>query len=407
MDHITLTEELQQTLESFMEYLRLERNASPLTLTTYRPAIKSYMESALELASDEWSPSDADRDLVRNWIMQQMDDELTSTTVNKNLSAVKSFYKYLQLRGLIDSNPTRYLRGPKREHTLPSFLTQAQIEEALETISTDPKDFLAVRNRLIIETIYQTGLRRAEVASLETQQVDLKSMSLRVVGKGRKERIVPFGEALKKQMDAYLTLKKRKVGQSRYFFVTLKCRPLSGADVYQVVHKALDVVPGLPRRGAHTLRHSFATEMLNAGAPITSIKELLGHSNLETTTRYTHTSFEQLKQLYHAHPRAQSSVSPMINVHIQSLQFDASEALQEFAKKKIDRLARFDDTISKAEVTLRLDKSNATQGKIAAIRLIVPGYDHYAEKGAASFEEAIDEAIDALKRQIDRAKANK
>ena len=402
-----LTEELQQTLESFMEYLRLERNASPLTLTTYRPAIKSYMESALELVSDEWSPSDADRDLVRNWIMQQMDDELTSTTVNKNLSAVKSFYKYLQLRGLIDSNPTRYLRGPKREHTLPSFLTQAQIEEALETISTDPKDFLAVRNRLIIETIYQTGLRRAEVASLETQQVDLKSMSLRVVGKGRKERIVPFGEALKKQMDAYLTLKKRKVGQSRYFFVTLKCRPLSGADVYQVVHKALDAVPGLPRRGAHTLRHSFATEMLNAGAPITSIKELLGHSNLDTTTRYTHTSFEQLKQLYHAQPRAQSSVSPMINVHIQSLQFDASEALQEFAKKKIDRLARFDDTISKAEVTLRLDKSNATQGKIAAIRLIVPGYDHYAEKGAASFEEAIDEAIDALKRQIDRAKANK
>ena len=407
MDHIMLTEELQQTLESFMEYLRLERNASPLTLTTYRPAIKSYMESALELASDEWSPSDADRDLVRNWIMQQMDDELTSTTVNKNLSAVKSFYKYLQLRGLIDSNPTRYLRGPKREHTLPSFLTQAQIEKALETISTDPKDFLAVRNRLIIETIYQTGLRRAEVASLETQQVDLGSMSLRVVGKGRKERIVPFGEALKKQMDAYLTLKKRKVGQSRYFFVTLKCRPLSGADVYQVVHKALDAVPGLPRRGAHTLRHSFATEMLNAGAPITSIKELLGHSNLDTTTRYTHTSFEQLKQLYHAHPRAQSPVSSMINVHIQSLQFDASEALQEFAKKKIDRLARFDDTISKAEVTLRLDKSNATQGKIAAIRLIVPGYDHYAEKGAASFEEAIDEAIDALKRQIDRAKANK
>ena len=390
-----------------MEYLRLERNASPLTLTTYRPAIVSYMECALELASDEWQPSDADRDLVRNWIMQQMDDELTSTTVNKNLSAVKSFYKYLQLRGLIDNNPTRYLRGPKREHTLPSFLTQAQVEEALETISPDPEDFLAVRNRLIIETIYQTGLRRAEVASLETQQVDLNSMSLRVVGKGRKERIIPFGETLKEQMRNYLTLKERKVGQSRYFFVTLKCRPLSGADVYQVVHKALDVVPGLPRRGAHTLRHSFATEMLNAGAPITSIKELLGHSNLETTTRYTHTSFEQLKQLYHAHPRAQSQVSPMINVHIQSLQFDASEALQEFAKKKIDRLARFDDTISKAEVTLRLDKSNATQGKIAAIRLIVPGYDHYAEKGAASFEEAIDEAIDALKRQIDRAKANK
>lgn len=402
-----LTEELQRTLEAFMEYLRLERNASPLTLTTYRPAIVSYMECALELASDEWQPSDADRDLVRNWIMKQMDDELTSTTVNKNLSAVKSFYKYLQLRGLIDNNPTRYLRGPKREHTLPSFLTQAQVEEALETISPDPEDFLAVRNRLIIETIYQTGLRRAEVASLETQQVDLNSMSLRVVGKGRKERIIPFGETLKEQMRNYLTLKERKVGQSRYFFVTLKCRPLSGADVYQVVHKALDVVPGLPRRGAHTLRHSFATEMLNAGAPITSIKELLGHSNLETTTRYTHTSFEQLKRLYHAHPRAQSQVSPMINVHIQSLQFDASEALQEFAKKKIDRLARFDDTISKAEVTLRLDKSNATQGKIAAIRLIVPGYDHYAEKGAASFEEAIDETIDALKRQIDRAKANK
>ena len=402
-----LTQELEQTLDAFMEYLRLERNASPLTLTTYRPAIESYMESALELATDEWRPSDADRDLVRNWIMQQMDDELTSTTVNKNLSAVRSYYKYLQLRGLVTSNPTRYLKGPKREHALPSFLTQAQIEEALATIPAEPDNFLSVRDRLIIETIYQTGLRRAEVASLETQQVDLTAMSLRVVGKGRKERIVPFGTDLRDKMQDYLTLRDRVVGISQYFFVTLKCRPLSGADVYQVVHKALDVVPGLPRRGAHTLRHSFATEMLNAGAPITSIKELLGHSNLDTTTRYTHTSFEQLKQLYHAHPRAQSQVSSMINVHIQSLQFDANEALKDFAKKKIDRLARFDDTISKAEITLRLDKSDATRGKIAAIRLFVPGYDHYAEKGATTFEEAIDEAIDALKRQIDRAKENK
>ena len=402
-----LTEPLEKTLDAFMEYLRLERNASPLTLTTYRPAIESYMECALEIASDEWLPSSNDRDLVRNWIMKQMDEDLTSTTVNKNLSAVRSLYKYLQLRGEVSSNPTHYLRGPKREHTLPSFLTQAQVEDALATIPEDPEDFLSVRNRLIIETIYQTGLRRAEVASLESQQVDLGAMTLRVVGKGRKERIVPFGTDLREKMREYVTLRDRKVGSSQYFFVNLKCGPLSGADVYQVVHKALEVVPGLPRRGAHTLRHSFATEMLNAGAPITSIKELLGHSNLETTTRYTHTSFEQLKQLYHAHPRAQSQVSTMINVHIQSLQFDASEALQEFAKKKIDRLARFDDSISKAEVTLRLDKSNATQGKIAAIRLIVPGYDHYAEKGAASFEEAIDEAIDALKRQIDRAKANK
>lgn len=402
-----LTEPLEKTLDAFMEYLRLERNASPLTLTTYRPAIESYMECALEIASDEWLPSSNDRDLVRNWIMKQMDEDLTSTTVNKNLSAVRSLYKYLQLRGEVGSNPTHYLRGPKREHTLPSFLTQAQVEDALATIPEDPEDFLSVRNRLIIETIYQTGLRRAEVASLESQQVDLGAMTLRVVGKGRKERIVPFGTDLREKMREYVTLRDRKVGSSQYFFVTLKCGPLSGADVYQVVHKALEVVPGLPRRGAHTLRHSFATEMLNAGAPITSIKELLGHSNLETTTRYTHTSFEQLKQLYHAHPRAQSQVSTMINVHIQSLQFDASEALQEFAKKKIDRLARFDDSISKAEVTLRLDKSNATQGKIAAIRLIVPGYDHYAEKGAASFEEAIDEVIDALKRQIDRAKANK
>lgn len=401
-----LTKELEGLLEAFMEYLRLERNASPLTLTTYRTAIESYVDCALEIASDLWQPSEADRDLVRNWIMQQMEEELTSATVNKNLSAVRSFYKYLQQRGIVTSNPTRYLKGPKREHTLPSFLTQAQIEDALSTISTDPEDFLAVRNRLIIETIYQTGLRRAEVASLETRQVDLQSLSLRVIGKGRKERIVPFGEPLRRQMEEYLTLRDREVGRSHYFFVTLKCRPLSGADVYHVVHEALSVVKGLPRRGAHTLRHSFATEMLNAGAPITSIKELLGHSNLQTTTRYTHTSFEQLKQLYHAHPRAQNHVYPMINLHIQSLQFDASEALREFAQKKIDRLARFDDSISKAEITLRLDKSDATQGKIAAIRLFVPGYDHYAEKGAASFEEAIDEAIDALKRQIDRAKGN-
>ena len=399
-----LTKELEDILESFVEYLRLERNTSPLTLTTYRPALGSYMECALEIASEEWHPSGDDRDLIRHWIVTQMEQGLTSTTVNKNLSAVRSFYKYLQIRAFVTSNPARYLRGPKRELSLPSFLTQAQIEDALETIPIDPEDYLSVRNRLIIEIIYQTGLRRAEVASLKTQQVDLQAMTLRVVGKGRKERIVPFGESLREQIQEYLSLRDRKVGPSQYFFVTLRCKQLSGADVYHVVHKALSVVTGLPRRGAHTLRHSFATEMLNAGAPITSIKELLGHSNLQTTTRYTHTSFEQLKQLYHAHPRAQNQQSTMINLHFQSLQFDASEALHEFAQKKIDRLARFDDSISKAEVTLKLDKANPTEGKSAMIRLFVPGNDHYAEKSAASFEEAIDEAVDALKHQIERTK---
>src|SRR3712207_1837471 len=135
--------------------------------------------------------------------------------------------------------------------------------------------------------------------------------------------------------------------------------------------------------------------MLNAGAELTSIKELLGHSNLRTTTRYTHTSFEQLRQLYNAHPRAQRQNNAMIDLTIQTLQFDAQEALKEFAQKKVDRLGRLDDSIIKAEMTLRLDKAAPQQDKVAAIRLFVPGNDLFAEKSGASFEEAIDEAADA------------
>ena len=163
------------------------------------------------------------------------------------------------------------------------------------------------------------------------------------------------------------------------------------------------MIPGLARRGPHTLRHSFATDMLNEGADLTAVKELLGHSSLSTTVRYTHTTFKELQKMYHAHPRAQAEEKNMV-VRIQFVHLDADKALEAFIQKKLDRLDRFFDEVIHADVVLKEVKSNEGKDKFASIRLGIPGNDLFAEKTAASFEEAVDLSIDALKKQIEKAK---
>lgn len=392
----------EDMLTRFVSWLRYERNYSAYTVNYYTKDVRAYYEYVCGTRDALFVPSEGDKDHVRAWISDLMDSGLKSGSVLRKLSVAKSFYRYLFREGVITANPTRGIKGPKQEKVLPAYLTEKESSALIEA-PINEEDFEEVRDRLIVETFYETGMRRSELAGLQTMDVRLDEHVIRVLGKGDKERIIPFGSRLAEKMKQYLALRNKEVGNCQFFFVTLESQPMGVARVYKVVHKLLEQIPGLARKGPHVLRHSFATDMLNEGAELTAVKELLGHSSLSTTVRYTHTTFKELQQMYHAHPRAQTEDKKM-EVRIQFVHLDADKALEAFIQKKLDRLDRFFDEVIHAEVVLKEVKSNEGKDKFASIRLGIPGNDLFAEKTAASFEEAVDTSIDALKRQIERAK---
>lgn len=392
----------EDMLSRFVLWLQYERNYADHTVAYYTKDVLAYYDYAVMVSDDTFLPSAGDRDIVRGWISHLMDSGLKSGSVLRKLSVTKSFYRYLFREGAITANPTQGLKGPKQEKVLPAYLTERE-SAALIDVPINEDDFEEVRDRLIVEMLYETGMRRSELAGLKNTDVRVDESLLRVLGKGDKERIIPFGSRLKERIKQYLLLRGKCVGNSQFFFVTLRAEPMGVDRVYRVVRKHLDMIPGLARRGPHTLRHSFATDMLNEGADLTAVKELLGHSSLSTTVRYTHTTFKELQKMYHAHPRAQAEEKNMV-VRIQFVHLDADKALEAFIQKKLDRLDRFFDEVIHADVVLKEVKSNEGKDKFTSIRLGIPGNDLFAEKTAASFEEAVDLSIDALKKQIEKAK---
>ena len=226
-----------------------------------------------------------------------------ASSVARRLASVKGFYKYLLKMGRISRNPIANLRPPRGEKPLPVYVPTNYINEILDE-ELEPYDWVALRNKLIVAVLYECGLRRSELAGLKDDDVDIEGRKLKVLGKGNKERIVPFGAGLAEELSKWRQTRDELFGESETFFLSLRGKPMTGEGVYAIVHKYLKAVPGLARRGAHALRHSFATDMLNNGADLIAIKELMGHSNVSTTVTYTHTSFKQLQKVYNAHPRA-------------------------------------------------------------------------------------------------------
>ncbi|WP_242401526.1 ribosome hibernation-promoting factor, HPF/YfiA family [Porphyromonas macacae] len=223
-----------------------------------------------------------------------------------------------------------------------------------------------------------------------------------MLGKGDKERIIPFGERLSGMIKKWRIIRDEKVGNPEFFFVSLRGRPMKAEEVYPVVYRFLQGVPNLSRRGPHTLRHSFATDLLNEGADLMAIKELLGHERISTTVQYTHTTFRQLQMMYNAHPRAQKSTT--MEVRIQAIHFDATQQLEGFITKKVSKLDQFADDIQAADVILKVLKPETANNKEASVRLHVKGYDFFAEKVSDSFEAAVDATVEALRRQIRKRK---
>ena len=291
-------------INQFLNYLRFERNASPQTVQTYEDALREFesyilhKESSLSLAS-------VDTDLIRDWMESLMDKGNTASTINKKLSALRSFYRFSLKRNLVKVDPAHCVTGPKKSKPLPQFLRESEMDRLLDELEWSDI-YTNVRARTILLLLYETGVRRSELVGLDDKDIDFNACQLKVTGKRNKQRIIPFGEELKSELKHYIAVRDDEFGESHEaLFLGNKGQRISGGQVYLIVRKYLSAVTSLKKRSPHVLRHTFATAMLNNGAGLEGIKNLLGHESVSTTEIYTHTTFGQLKRVYkEAHPRA-------------------------------------------------------------------------------------------------------
>ena len=291
--------------DSFLDYLQYERNYSEETIKSYREDLRQFEEFAREEIGDS-APSEVKAELVREWIVSLMDRGYTSTSINRKLSSLRSFYKFLLRKGEVAVNPLQKITGPKNKKPLPAFLRESDMDRLLDEVDFG-EGFKGCRDHMIIEMFYATGVRLSELIGLDNKDVDFSSSLIKVTGKRNKQRLIPFGEELKIAMTEYVDVRNEAVPiRTDAFFVRENGERLSRSIVENLVKRNLSKVVTLKKRSPHVLRHTFATTMLNHDAELGAIKELLGHESLATTEVYTHTTFEELKKVYNqAHPRAE------------------------------------------------------------------------------------------------------
>lgn len=295
----------------FIDYLQYERGCSANTVNGYRTVLKEFRQYVGGLPVEgEFSWDEVDGDTVRNWMMKMMDEGKAATTVNFKLSALRSFYRFLLLRKMLEKDPVHNIQGPKKAKLLPSYMKDEEMDKLFDSEGFFSDDFAGERDRLMLLMFYSTGIRAAELISLDLASVDLDSMQLKVLGKRNKQRIVPYGDELGDALRSYLSLRKefqkeRHPDETALFLDEKSGNRITYAKVRTKVRYYLSLVTSRSKRSPHVLRHTFATTMLNHHADLQSVKELLGHEKLSTTEIYTHTSFEDLKEMYNqAHPRA-------------------------------------------------------------------------------------------------------
>lgn len=291
--------------EKFIDYLRYEKNYSSLTEISYFNDIIQF-EEFIKAKDENLALISVDSDIVRTWIGSLIEVGFKTSSVNRKLSSLKSFYKFLTKSGIIEKNPVKSVSGPKLNSKIPSFVSEKQMDEILDDENNFSDDFTGVRNQLLIEILYLTGMRRAELLSLKDSDIDLTSCTIRVTGKGNRQRLIPFSDLTKEKLQKYIRVRDKEIeNKSTFLFVKEDGNAMYPKLVYKIINNHLKSISTLSKKSPHVLRHSFATVMLNNGAEINSIKELMGHSSLSSTEIYTHVTFEEMKKTYqNAHPRA-------------------------------------------------------------------------------------------------------
>ncbi|MCS7250421.1 MAG: tyrosine recombinase XerC [candidate division WOR-3 bacterium] len=289
---------MDNLINKFLEYLEKEKNYSKETLRAYKNDLLQFKDYLIERENLN-DLLRVNYEAIRNFVGSLLKYGYDKKSTCRKLSAIKSFYKFLKKNRLIEKNPTIGLKSPPLEKKLPSFLTEVQVKEVLDL---QPPVEISYRDKAILELLYASGLRVSELVNLKIDDIDFENKVLKVKGKGEKERIVPFGSYAFKAIKKYLEEKK---GISPYLFVSRFNKKLSNRQIQKIVKKYLSKISNPPATNPHIFRHSFATHLLDRGADLRAVQELLGHSSLQTTQIYTHLTIGKLKEIYKkTHPRA-------------------------------------------------------------------------------------------------------
>jgi len=292
-------------VEAFLKYIQFQKRYSLKTVTSYQTDLHQF-EQYILVTFQEGKIEAAAYGLIRSWIVSLVEQKLDAASINRKIACLRSFYKFLMQQEIVDKNPMAKIRVLKTKKKLPHFVK----EEDMNTLLDDPgftNDHEGVREKLIIEFFYGTGMRLSELINLRESQVNLRSRTIKVIGKRNKERVIPFADNLVSMIEAYRKVRDRDVQMKDhgFLFVTDTGDQLYPMLVYRAVKKHLKKFSAVEKRSPHVLRHSYATHLLDKGAEINAVKDLLGHSSLAATQVYTHNSMEKLKKVFdQAHPKA-------------------------------------------------------------------------------------------------------
>lgn len=293
---------VNEAIERFHDYIANERRMAAGTVNNYLADLRDFaqwLKNQDIVLLDEITARE-----VRGWQMEHMDRGEAAGTVKRRLSSLSSWFRYLRRRGYYEADIMAKVSAPRQPKRLPVFFKESETEHLYdEGLFAD--DFMGQRNKLMLRMLYETGMRRSELAGLKVQSVDFSSLTIKVLGKRNKERLIPIENELAHNIKEYLALKEQEMGQSEWLFVNRKGNAVSTQDVYMTVKKYMTGLSNADRISPHVFRHSFATHLLNEGGNIEAIKELLGHADLATTEVYTHVTREHMKEVYkYAHPRS-------------------------------------------------------------------------------------------------------
>lgn len=292
-------------IQSFLDYLKFEKRYSAHTVVAYQTDLTDFFKY-LSNVYGKFTLSDISHSYIRSWLASLKEKEITSRSITRKISSLRSFFKYQIKSGALTASPMGQVVSPKMGKRLPVFIKEKEAGQMLESLNASTEDWKSLNTKLLVKLFYNTGMRLSELINMKESQIDFSRSQLKILGKGNKERIIPVSDELLKDIKAYQSQKRKEFADTPAFFlINEKGVKLSPKSAYLLVNKMLGAATTLNKKSPHILRHSFATHLMNNGADLNAVKELLGHSSLAATQIYTHNTIGKLKDVFKkAHPKA-------------------------------------------------------------------------------------------------------